>query len=177
MPMPLTTTQTVRFPVYLHIVPIVALTLVWFGFVNPDNPGLSLLVLLANAGVFCYQLYFLKTLSGPHSLLKAEKHLLIGSLLILCCLLLGHIMGYSNFSGTEPSLGEGAYQLMIFYFGLLLLLLLILSLVNAIYLSIKVGPVLRAIAKIGLFILWLAVFALSFLGYSITYAMHDPNTE
>lgn len=176
MPMPPAKTQTVRFPAYLHIVPIIALVLVWSGLINPDNLGLSLFMLLANAGVFCYQLYFLKTLAGPHRLLKAEKHLLIGSPLILGGLLMGHISGHYKFS-TDPSLQNGIYQSIIVYFVLLLLSLLILSLINAIYLYIHVGTILQAIAKVGLFFLWLAIFALAFIGYGISYTLHDPNTE
>lgn len=177
MPMPPLTVKTVRFPAYLHIVPLAILFLFLFGYISPDNSGLALLALLTNAIVFCYQLYFLSKIGGSRRVYKAERDLLIGSLLILIGLMVGHVAGYNNFPGSSTSLQSGLFGALTVYLALVLLLALILSLANTIYLYIRIGSILRFLGYLGLAALWLLIAIISFLGFSVMYTIHDPNTE
>lgn len=177
--MPKQESDTVYFPAYLHVIPVITFFLLFFGFTAIEKLlPILIIVLVVNTGVFIYQLYFLSKVMEPRRVYKAERDLLIASLLVLGGLVAGNVMGYNEFSDVNNvSLHEGLRSAIFGYLCLLALLISLLALANVFYLYLPPDTILYALGKLGLFILWLAIFVISFFGYVVTYALYDPSTE
>lgn len=180
--MPQQDSNTVYFPAYLHIIPIATFFVLFLAFSVQrwESPLTTLLgiMLIINIGVFIYQLYFLSKITEPRRVYKAERNLLIASLLILGSLVAGSIAGYHEFSDSaDLPLSDTLIGVFVFYLFLLGVLASLLSLANVFYLYLPPINLLYAVGKLGIFVLWIAVLAISFFGYVIAYIIHDPSTE